>query len=63
VNQTVAWTNRATGVSYRMTPTGAFTSGGAPCRRFNTVVSAGKKRDTIKGVACRRGDGEWVFKE
>ena len=62
VNQTVSWTNQATGVNYRMTPTGAFTAGRTPCREFNTVVSAGKKRDTIKGVACRRGDGEWVFK-
>ncbi|TAK87147.1 MAG: glycine zipper 2TM domain-containing protein [Betaproteobacteria bacterium] len=62
VNQTVVWTNQATGVNYRMTPTGAFTSGRTPCREFNTVVTTGKNRRTVNGVACRRGDGEWVFK-
>lgn len=59
---TVVWTNTVTGVTYRLTPTRNLRSGGQPCREFRTVVSSGKKREAIKGVACRRGDGEWVFK-
>lgn len=60
--KTVAWTNKATGVSYRLTPTGSFKDGDTPCRRFTTVVSAGGKKDTLKGAACRRGNGEWLFR-
>ena len=63
---TVAWTNKQTGVAYRLTPTRGFKEGSTPCREFTTQVSTGKKgkgkNDTVKGVACRRGDGEWVFK-
>jgi surface antigen len=61
---TVAWTNKQTGVNYRLTPTRGFKEGSTPCREFTTQVSTGKKgkRDTVKGVACRRGDGEWVFR-
>jgi surface antigen len=60
--KTVAWTNQATGVSYRLTPTGSFKDGNAPCRRFTTVVSAGGKKDTLKGAACRQGNGDWQFR-
>lgn len=60
--KTVAWTNANTGVSYRLTPTAAFKEGSVPCRRFTTVLTAGKKKDTLKGAACRQADGEWVFK-
>lgn len=60
--KTVVWTNKATGVTYRLTPTRNFKQGSEPCREFTTAVSAGKKKDTVKGVACRRGDGEWIFK-
>jgi surface antigen len=60
--KTVAWTNPATGVSYRLTPAGAFKEGGLPCRRFTTVLALGKKKDTVKGAACRQSSGEWVFR-
>ncbi len=60
--KTVAWTNAATGVSYRLTPAGAFKDGGVPCRRFTTVLTAGSKKNTIKGAACRQGNGEWAFR-
>ncbi|HYG55715.1 MAG TPA: RT0821/Lpp0805 family surface protein [Burkholderiales bacterium] len=60
---TVAWTNKQTGVSYRLTPTRGFNEGNVPCREFTTVVSTGKKKkESVSGVACRRGDGEWVFR-
>ncbi|MDF3010449.1 MAG: uncharacterized protein K0S03_1245 [Burkholderiales bacterium] len=60
--KTVVWTNKMTGVTYRMTPTRNFKQGNEACREFTTAVSAGKKRDSVKGVACRSGEGEWVFK-
>ncbi|HEX6265484.1 MAG TPA: RT0821/Lpp0805 family surface protein [Burkholderiales bacterium] len=60
--KSVSWTNQATGVAYRLTPTGAFKEGSRPCRRFTTELQSGKKKDTVKGAACRQGDGEWVFK-
>jgi surface antigen len=60
--KTVAWTNQATGASYRLTPTGSFKDGDAPCRRFTAVVSAGGKKDTLKGAACRQGNGDWLFR-
>jgi surface antigen len=60
--KTVAWTNKATGASYRLTPTGSFKDGDAPCRRFTAVVSAGGKKDTLKGAACRQGNGDWLFR-
>jgi surface antigen len=58
----VVWTNKTTGVTYRMTPTRNFKQGNEACREFTTAVSTGKKRDSVKGVACRSGEGEWVFK-
>jgi len=56
--KTVVWTNKATGVNYRLTPTRNFQEGKLPCREFSTVVSAASRQDTVKGVACRRGEGE-----
>jgi surface antigen len=55
----VAWTNKATGVSYRMTPTANLKRGDQPCRAFVTEVSSGKKKDRVKGTACRSGEGVW----
>jgi surface antigen len=60
--KTVAWTNEATGVSYKLTPTRNFKQGKESCREFTTALEAGRKADQMKGVACRRGNGEWVFK-
>jgi len=60
--KTVVWTNKATGVTYRLTPTRNFKRGSEACREFTTAVSHGKKKDSVKGVACRGKDGDWVFK-
>ena len=60
-SKTVVWKNDATGVSYRLTPTRNFQKGNLPCREFTTRVSASGKSETVKGVACRRGEGEWEF--
>ena len=39
-----------------------FKQGSEACREFTTALSSGKKKDSVKGVACRSGEGEWVFK-
>ena len=60
--KTVVWTNKATGVTYRLTPTRGFTEGARSCREFTTRVSAAGRKDSIQGVACRRGNGDWDFR-
>jgi surface antigen len=60
--KTVVWKNEATGVNYRLTPTRNLGDERNPCREFTTVVSSGKKKEQVKGIACRRGNGDWVFK-
>lgn len=58
---TVAWQDSA-GVQYQLTPTRNIGDKANPCREFVTRVSNGKVSDAVKGVACRRANGEWVFK-
>jgi surface antigen len=60
--KTVVWTNKATGVTYRLTPTRDFKQGSEACREFTTALRKGETKDSVKGVACRGGNGEWVFK-
>ncbi|HZM36631.1 MAG TPA: RT0821/Lpp0805 family surface protein [Burkholderiales bacterium] len=57
--KTVVWTNETTGVSYRLTPTRDFKQGREACREFTTMATKGKKEQSVKGVACRHGDGQW----
>ena len=60
----VEWTNSATGITYRVTPTRNFVDGKDHCREFTTELSGGKggKKDRVSGVACRGAKGEWLFK-
>jgi surface antigen len=58
---TVMWKG-ASGTQYELTPTRNLGDKANPCREFVTKVSAGATSDAIKGVACRRANGEWVFK-
>jgi surface antigen len=60
--KTVVWTNKTTGVTYRLTPTHNYKDADRPCRQFTTVVSTPQKRDSVKGIACRRGNGDWEFR-
>jgi surface antigen len=60
--KTVVWTNSATGVNYRLTPTRNFKRGKEACREFTTVMSTGRKQDSVKDVACRSGSGDWKFR-
>jgi len=61
-HKTVAWKN-AKGVQYELTPTKNLGDRANPCREFVTKVSSGRVSDAVKGVACRRPNGEWVFKD
>jgi len=58
---TVRWRNSA-GVQYELTPTHNSGSKANPCREFVTRVVTDSRRDAVKGAACRRANGEWVFK-
>ncbi len=62
--KTVVWTNH--GVTYQMTPTRNYTDRNMPCREFTTVTTVGKKKkakqETVTGVACRQGNGDWVLR-
>ena len=60
-HKTVTWKS-AKGVNYELTPTRNLGDRANPCREFVTKVSAGRTADAVKGVACRRANGEWVFK-
>ena len=60
--KTVVWTNPHTGVHYELTPTRNLGDRQNPCREFTTRVSSLKASETVKGVACRRGAGDWVFR-
>ncbi|HET7197421.1 MAG TPA: RT0821/Lpp0805 family surface protein [Burkholderiales bacterium] len=59
---TVVWTNPNTGVHYELTPTRNLGDLKNPCREFTTKVSSARASDVVKGVACRRGAGDWVFR-
>ncbi|OFZ95902.1 MAG: hypothetical protein A2Z64_04785 [Betaproteobacteria bacterium RIFCSPLOWO2_02_67_12] len=59
--RSVAWSNPRSGVNYRLTPTRNFQRGDQPCREFQGRAAAGNKSERFQGVACRRGDGEWVL--
>lgn len=57
--KSVTWTNATTGVAYRLTPTANLQRGKEPCREFVTEARSGKKKEKLKNIACRRGDGVW----
>ena len=60
----VRWNNAATGVVYTLTPVRDFESRGQPCREFTTVAKPKNKDrgERVKGVACRRANGEWELR-
>jgi surface antigen len=59
--KTVRWKNSA-GVQYELTPVRNIGEGKNACREFVTHVSTGRAGEDVKGAACRRANGEWVFK-
>jgi surface antigen len=57
--RTVAWTNTATGVAYRLRPLANEPRGAEPCRAFVLESSTGKSRNSTQAIACRSGEGVW----
>ncbi|MBL8385958.1 MAG: glycine zipper 2TM domain-containing protein [Burkholderiales bacterium] len=54
----VVW--NAGDIAYRLTPTGDLERGGQPCRNYTlSIAAAGKPAQSVKGLACRSGDGTW----
>lgn len=64
LKSTVIWTNSATGITYRLTPTRNISEGKQSCRQFTMDVHGGKTsgKEKVTGVACRRANGEWAFR-
>ena len=59
--KTVVWTNAATGVTYRLTPTRNFGDQRNPCREFTTVAIAGgggRDRDRDRDERGGKGKGK-----
>lgn len=56
--QTVAWTNQATGVSYKLTPADK-SEGKNGCRKFRLVATGGFGVSEGRTVACPAPDGTW----
>jgi surface antigen len=57
-HQTVSWTNRNTGVTYKLTPVdGADAT--EHCRRFRLIATGSFGLSEGRTVACANGDGTW----
>jgi surface antigen len=59
---TVRW-NSPNGARYELTPTRNLGESKSPCREFLTRVASARASDAVKGVACRRANGDWVMRE
>lgn len=59
VNQTTAWRNPDSGYRYAVTPKRTYSSNGKVCRAYTTNVNMSGKLETVKGTACRDGNGIW----
>src|SRR5207302_9170721 len=59
VKSTVVWTNKATGVAYRLEPTRHCQQSERPCRAVTTPLTADGRQHMIRSFARRRGDAEW----
>jgi len=57
----VTWTNEAAGLTYIVTPTGAW-NGGTPCRDFRLRSAHASRSETIDARACRGADGIWQMR-
>lgn len=58
-NTRVSWTSADAGSTFVLTPGEGFRRNGQTCRRFSLRETAGSRRETSQGQACRTGDGAW----
>jgi surface antigen len=64
VRKTSIWTNKQTGAKYTMTPMSAAMNykDYDLCRKYyGTVTMQGEKPKSMRGIACRQGNGNWVL--
>ena len=54
-----AWRNPNTGEAYSVTPKRTYQGAEGPCRDFETTTEIDGRRETVRGTACRQGDGSW----
>lgn len=59
VDETIAWTNEETGVTYRVTPTRDYYREGSYCRDYTSRVYINGRWQTAYGHACRTPGGTW----
>jgi surface antigen len=57
--QTVAWTNRNTGVAYQLTPAGSDTGLGEACRKFRLIATGSFGLSEGRAIACADRGGTW----
>jgi len=55
----VTWVNSGTGVRYVLSPIRGYKQDGRICREFSLKMSAGRRDEAGRGVACQAGDGTW----
>jgi surface antigen len=60
-NQSSAWTNKSTNVSYTLTPVTDKMAykGNSNCRKYNATSSLSGKTKRTHGIACRQANGNW----
>ena len=54
-----SWRNSDTGNSYSVKPTRSYSGDVGPCREFEAAGEIQGRKETVRGTACRRGDGQW----
>lgn len=61
--QTVTWTNKQTGMTYRLTPLRDRVVEGRACREFETRLSADAKNVLTRNLACRIDGDVWQIRD
>lgn len=60
--KTVVWTNREKLTRFRLTPTRNLQQSDQPCREFTFLMTVQGRDHMVRGVACRRGEGDWAIR-
>jgi surface antigen len=58
--QAVAWANPSTGHGGSVTAAQPYRVGSQNCRQYTHTFAMGSPSQTVRGTACRNGDGSWT---
>jgi surface antigen len=58
--QAVAWANPSTGHGGSVTAAQPYRVGSQNCRQYTHTFSLGSPAQSVRGTACRNGDGSWT---